>query len=124
MGQAISAEEMEIYRRTARKRREEQQRLLARRRQRAWEVARRAARILKDEFKARKVVVFGSLVHEGSFSTHSDVDLAVWGVPAESFLRAVARVLEIDPEIPVDLVEAEEAQPSLKRRIEEEGVVL
>jgi predicted nucleotidyltransferase len=120
----ITPEEMEVYRRTAHKRWEEQQYKIAKRRERAWEVARRAALILKEEYGAQHVVAFGSLVRERGFHLRSDVDLAVWGVEEKLFCRAIARLLDIDPDISVDLVEAEEVQPSLKRAIEKEGIVL
>ena len=39
-----------------------------RRRQQAWRVAQQAARLLRDEYGASKVVVFGSLVHDTWFT--------------------------------------------------------
>ena len=115
---------MEEYRRTARMRLEKQRHLVAGRRERAWEVARRAAHILREEYGAGRVMAFGSLVRDKGFHLHSDVDLAVWGIPEEAYCRAVARVLDIEPSISVDLVEIEESQPYLRRVIAEEGVIL
>ncbi|MFH0725844.1 MAG: nucleotidyltransferase domain-containing protein [Pseudomonadota bacterium] len=45
----------------------------------AWPLVRVAAKILKQKFGARKVVVFGSLLKKDRFSPWSDIDLAVWG---------------------------------------------
>lgn len=77
---AITPEQMEIYKRTARARqvREEQARLA--RLQTAWLVAREAARMLKERFGARRVVAYGSLVHRTRFQPDSDIDLATGGL--------------------------------------------
>ena len=56
----ITAEQMKAYRATARRRRQEIARELEARLQRAWLVAEKASRLLKDQFGAEKVVVFGS----------------------------------------------------------------
>ncbi len=42
----------------------------------AWEVAYRAARLLRERFGATRVVVFGSLAHRAWFRPWSDIDLA------------------------------------------------
>lgn len=62
-----------------------------RHRDEAWEVARRAARLLAEEFGVRRVMVFGSLAW-GRFRRSSDIDLAVEGLPPERFFRADARL--------------------------------
>ena len=90
----------------------------------AWNVARQAAVILKEQFGAQRVVIFGSALFAHRFHLHSDVDLAVWGLDEKLYYRAVARLLDIEPTIPVDLVEAESASPAMLARIEAEGVVL
>jgi len=120
----ITAEEMAIYRATARRRWERKKREADQRRERAWRVARWAARLLKERFGATKVVVFGSLTRDGLFHPHSDVDLAVWGIDERMYYRAVSRLLSLDPAISVDLVEAERARPALRAAIEREGVPL
>jgi tRNA nucleotidyltransferase (CCA-adding enzyme) len=70
---------MAVYRATARRRAEEEARALALRRVRAQEVARQAAALLKEQFSAAQVAVFGSTVHGHWFSATSDIDLAAWG---------------------------------------------
>lgn len=64
----------------------------AERRARALELARRAARLLRERFGVEQVVAFGSLVHIEWFSRWSDIDLAAWNIPADQFFRAVAAV--------------------------------
>ena len=90
----------------------------------AWELAKRAARLLSDSFGATRVVAFGSLAHRESFHRWSDVDLAAWGIPADQFYRAAGEVAEMDATIPVDLVDPECCPDRIRERIDEEGVVL
>jgi predicted nucleotidyltransferase len=118
----ISPEKMAIYRKTAREHAHKRQGELDERRERAWKVARRAAEALKDDYGASRVVVFGSLIHPELFHARSDVDLAAWGV--EHYFRAVARVLDLDPEIEINLVPIEDVRPELRAVIEREGVEL
>lgn len=58
----ISAEEMSAYMHTARERWLAEQRQLELRRKHAWELALEAARLLKEKYAVRRVVVFGSLL--------------------------------------------------------------
>jgi predicted nucleotidyltransferase len=74
---------MAVCRATARRRWEAEQQALAQRRERTWELVRRAAAMLKEQFGATRVVAFGSLVHGHWFSSASDVDLAAWGITAD-----------------------------------------
>ena len=121
----ISPEQLARYRETHRKRREARARALAGRRERAWAAARQAARLLKEEFGATRVVLFGSLAREGGrfFDERSDIDLAVWGVAPEQFFHAWAAV-EARSEISFDLVDGALALPALRTEIESEGVEL
>lgn len=112
------------YMRTAHRRAQAQRHALAERRQRAWELARRAARLLREWYAARRVVVFGSLVHEDRFTPRSDVDLAVWGISWPDYLHALGEVLDLDPEIEINLVDVAGCRPALQETIEREGVEL
>ncbi|QZZ22879.1 nucleotidyltransferase domain-containing protein [Leptothermofonsia sichuanensis E412] len=107
----IPTEQMQRYILTARRR--EQQRLAAlqQRRSRGLEVAQQAARLLKQEFAATRVVLFGSLLSE-PFHETSDIDLAVWGLSAKSYFQAVGQLLSLS-EFEFDLVEAEFASPEI-----------
>lgn len=120
----IPEEKMAAYRATARKRREERERKLAERRERAWEVARTGAELLKEKYGATKVVLIGSLARGGPFDEHSDVDLIAWGVDEMKLYRAVADLLSIEPRVSVDLILAEEVRTSFLKVAESEGVVL
>lgn len=117
-------EQMERYVETARRRAQEKREQLHQRHEQAWEVARTAARLLKDEFSAGQVAVFGSLLRPELFHSGSDIDLAVWGLDQRLYFRALARLLDIDPSFSIDLVEFELASPRLQKHIEEEGQLL
>ena len=71
---------------------------------------------------ATRVVLFGSL-RTGESHDRSDVDLAVEGICASHYWRAVD-VASRELGVTVDLVPLEEASPSLRARIQEEGEVL
>jgi predicted nucleotidyltransferase len=118
----IMPSQLEIYRKTAREREAKLRIQLDERQNRAWVIARQAARILKEEFGASRVVVFGSLLHTELFHLRSDIDLGVWDI--HSYFRAVSRLMDIDPEIEFDLVPVEDARPGILAVIQQEGVDL
>ena len=66
-------------------------------------------------------MLFGSGMSADGCHLRSDLDLAVWGLPERLYLRAVARLLSLDPDMPVDLGMAEDAEPSLRAAIAAEG---
>mgnify|MGYP001027447556 FL=1 len=120
----ISPEEMAVYRAAARRRQERERQELAQLQERAWQAARRAARLLKEQFGATRVVVFGSLVRRDCFTRWSDVDIAAWGISPEDTFRAIGAVMDIDAEVEVNLVDVGACRPSLLSVIEQEGVEL
>jgi uncharacterized protein len=94
------------------------------RRQEAWQLAHQAANLLKNQFEAKKVVVFGSLAHESWFNDWSDIDLAAWGIPSDCYYRAVAAATGLSADFRIDLVDPETCRPSLRVAIERDGVEL
>ena len=94
------------------------------RREAAWQVARQAARLLRQEFGADRVVVFGSLVHESWFNRWSDIDLAAWGIPLDRFFSAVAAITGLSSEFKIDLVDPVTCHPTLREAIEQNGMQL
>jgi predicted nucleotidyltransferase len=92
--------------------------------ERAWQVARTAANLLRQRFGATRVVIFGSLAHHEWFTPWSDVDLAAWGIPPDAFFSAVATVTGLSAEFKVDLVDPQDCEPTLRQTIEQEGVGL
>jgi predicted nucleotidyltransferase len=112
---------MVSYRATAQRRWEQEQRELVQRGERAWEVARHAATLLKEQFGAARVFVFGSLVHGYWFSRTSDIDLAAWGLSADDYFVAVAKLQDLSPEFEIDLIAIPYCRPGLREVIEREG---
>jgi predicted nucleotidyltransferase len=117
----MTAEAMALYRATMRQRGEREQKARRQRREGAWQIAKRAAALLKEEFGATQVVLFGSLAHGYWFSPTSDIDLAAWGLESDSYFTAVARLQELSPEFKVDLVDMESCQKGLREAILKDG---
>ncbi len=117
---ALTPEQWQTYR--PRVRTDEEQ--AVKRWERAWKVARTAATLLREEFGAGRVVVFGSLTHRAWFTPWSDIDLAAWGIAPDAFYRAVALVTGLSSEFEVDLVSPEDCRPALRRAIMQKGVDL
>lgn len=97
----------------------------------AAEVARASARqcasILIDRFGADRVYLFGSLTRHSAapFGPHSDIDLAVEGLPVDRYWEALAAIApELPPGTDVDLVPLESARPSLAEVIRTVGEVV
>lgn len=65
-------------------------------------------------------MLFGSLAHEGRFNLWSDVDIAAWGLRPEDTWQALGAVMDLDPDIEVNLVDIACCRPALER----EGVEL
>ena len=106
------------------RRQEQEQAELAARQERAWESARLAAGVLRATFGATRVVVFGSLVHDGAFTAWSDVDIAAWGIRPEDTFRAIGAVMDVEPTIELNLVDVATCPDWMLAIIEAEGVEL
>jgi predicted nucleotidyltransferase len=120
----LAPEEIAVYRAAARRRSEQEQRELAQREKRAWALARRAASLLREQFGAERVVVFGSLIHKECFTPWSDVDIAAWGIQPRDTFQAIGMVMDLDAEIELNLVDVGTCSTSLLATIEQEGVAL
>ncbi|HEY9881058.1 MAG TPA: nucleotidyltransferase domain-containing protein [Leptolyngbyaceae cyanobacterium] len=110
-----SAQQMQGYIAGARIRQQQQQQALEQQRQSARAVAYEAAQLLKTEFGASRVVLFGSAL-AGPWHEQSDIDLAVWDLPEKDYLAAVVRLLDLS-EFSIDLVNAETASDYLQSAI-------
>jgi len=120
----LTPQELADYRQMAKVRWQQEQKDLSARREHAWKVVRHAARLLKEKYGATRVVVFGSLVHEGCFTRWSDIDIAAWGLCPEETFRAIGEVMDLDSEIEVNLIDAGACRPSFLAIIESEGIDL
>jgi predicted nucleotidyltransferase len=103
------------------RRRAETRVAVSKRRRRALAAAHKAAKLLKSEFGATEVILFGSLARRGSFTLFSDIDLAVRGIPSERFYAAAGNLLDLSAEFKIDLVELETCPPALLKNIEKDG---
>ena len=115
---------MAAYRAFARKRQQQKANDLHDRHQLGLAVARQAADLLKRDFRAEKVVLFGSMLSVTKIHERSDVDLAVWGIRSEDYYQALGRLLALDPRISIDVVEAELAPARILSEIEATGKIL
>ncbi len=86
--------------------------------------ARKAGKVLREQYYARRVAVFGSLLHETCFTEWSDLDIAAWGIPADQTFRAIGTVMDLDSSFEINLVDVNTCSPSLLQTIEEEAVDL
>lgn len=83
-------------------------------------------KICADEIKklgGKRIILFGSLV-TGRFRKGSDVDIAVEGLTTKSYFKALGVVEDTLGEVPFDLVDLKEALPSVKEKIEKEGILI
>ena len=74
------------------------------------ELAKKCANFLKEKYGVTKVVLFGSLLDYEQMTPHSDIDLAVWGLPEKDHFKAVGFLLEIADNFSIDLVEIQHAR--------------
>lgn len=121
---SLTPKEIAAYRRSAALVKPKRRESVRARRALAWQVARKATRILRAEFGVKEIMVFGSLLHLTLFHDRSDVDLAVWGLSGRAYFQAVSVLLDIEPSISVDLIAFEEARPALQAAILQEGRAL
>lgn len=92
----------------------------------AWNIARKAAKLLKEQYGATKIVVFGSLVHRAWFTPWSDVDIAVWGIPAAKFYRAIGAAHDLGAEagFKIDVIDPAECSLEMVQGVRTDGVEL
>ena len=120
----ISEAQFDLYLQGLRQRDAQRKQRLSKRQERARQIANSAANVLKTEFGARKVILYGSLAHEAWFRENSDIDLAVTGIPAKLFWRAWVTVARLSTDIEINIIDLADAKQSLVREIELTGVEL
>lgn len=120
----ISEAQFDLYLRGSRQRDVQRTKRLSRRQERARQVANSAASVLKTDFGAKKVILYGSLAHGAWFREYSDVDLAVVGLPAKLFWRAWVTIDRLSTDIEINIIDLVDAKPSLMHEIELTGIEL
>lgn len=81
------------------------------------------ARMLRGDFGARQVLLFGSLAR-GEAGPGSDVDLLVDGLAMADLIRATVRAERLLEEAHADLAPRASARPEVRARAESEGRVI
>jgi len=97
---------------------------LTKRRRRAAITARKAAELLRREFGAGDVFLFGSIARRGSFTLWSDIDIAARGILPTRFFEAVGAVTGLSAEFKIDLIDLETCPTAMRETIEAEGKAL
>lgn len=120
----VTEEEMLAYRATAQQREDQERQEQMLRIQRALSLAQEAAKLLRKDFKARQVILFGSLARRDFFHKRSDIDLVVTGVKSQDFWRAWSALDRLGSEFEIDLIDLETASPRLRSIIKQEGIEL
>ncbi len=96
----------------------EEKQTLEQRRQEAIAVAQQCIEILKQEFGAIEVILFGSLAGDGPWHWRSDLDLAVRGMSEDAIWNAYSILEKIAPSwLKIDLVPLERVPPRVAARI-------
>jgi predicted nucleotidyltransferase len=87
--------------------------------------ARVAAKTLKEKYKVKEVILFGSLIWRPDFLWEgTDIDLIVKGIDNERYFEILADISAISHPFHVDLVPFEKAWASVKKRALKEGLRL
>ena len=86
----------------------------------AWQDVKRITQVLRQQFGATGVFVYGSLVKD-RFTADSDIDIAVTGLAKERFYEAVAVVNDVCDRW-VDLKPIESLEPYFWQRIQSQGI--
>lgn len=87
-------------------------------RQQALAAAREIATLLKRDFAAQRVILFGSTLSPERFHLRSDIDLAASGVPAKVFFKAYASALDLAQPFNLDLIDLNACRPTLHAKTE------
>jgi uncharacterized protein len=120
----IDPDRLEACKRTAYAREAARRREVAARSETAWRIARQAARMLKADFGATRVIVFGSLAHGAWFTARSDIDLAAEGIPPHAFFKSWCALDGLGSSFEINLVAIESASEEMIREIRELGIEL
>jgi len=112
---------MNSYKATAKQRKQSAIAQTEKRWQQAQIIAQKASDFLKQEYGEVQTILFGSSTQRDRFHLHSDIDLAIEGLPPEQFFQAVAHLQDLSSEFEIDLVQLENCSTSLRQLIIKEG---
>ncbi len=89
----------------------------------AWKAAQRVATVLYQNYGASKVAVFGSLAEREWFHEHSDIDIAVWGIPDDSCLKTICEKVNLNSKHHrIDLIDYESVKDYFLSRVKRQAI--
>lgn len=120
----LTPSDLERFSQYAREMRTIQERALSSRREQAWALAHEVAKILRGQFGATRVLVFGSLLDAQRFSESSDVDIAAYDIPPHKVFEAMGEVwtVGVSKGIAVNLFDVAMCHAELVDSIMREGI--
>jgi uncharacterized protein len=90
----------------------------------AWQIVQKIAVLLRDRYRTRQIIVFGSLTNKERFTRYSDIDLAISGLTFKQFYQAVDDIELLARDFKVDLVNLDRCRQSIAERINREGLAI
>ena len=91
----------------------------------AIQKAKVVAKTLKNRYKAKEVILFGSLIWRPNFLWRgTDIDLLVKGLDDKRYFEVLADISSTSYPFHIDLIPFEKAWPSIKKRALREGLRL
>lgn len=92
--------------------------------QKGLQIAYDAAQLLREKYQVKKIILFGSLSDINKFCSHSDIDLAVWGLDDTYYYHAFSDLSDLTSEFSFDLIQFESANTALQNLILRMGIPL
>lgn len=86
----------------------------------AWADVQQIVRLLRSEFGATQIIVFGSLAKGDGFDAESDIDIAAEGISPQNYFMAMAAANRISHHW-VDLKPIESLDPHFLQKVLETG---
>lgn len=90
----------------------------------AWQIVQQIAVLLRDRYRAKQIIVFGSLTDKERFTRYSDIDLAISGLTSQSFYQALDAIEFFACDFKVDLVNLDRCRHAIAERINREGLAI
>lgn len=120
----LSLEEKRKYMEARKKFEEEEKKLLDIRYEKALNLAKEISEILYKKYKAKKVILVGSLKDKELFTKWSDIDLAVAGISNKDYFKALSEVLSLSVDFKIDIIDLDSCKEEIRNRLEGEGILL
>ena len=89
---------------------------------RAWQVAHEVATLLYEQFGATRVAVFGSLTEPMSFTSNSDIDIAVWGLSQDLYDKAYSKIINFDSGFKIDIINFDISKGIFRERVQHQAI--